>query len=168
MLLLPDTDKIKKKLKTYEDLQIEDYSHILGPIEFSIASYYSENPAGLTDKKVFITLKSLLTDLNSEVASTSINDSCSADCKSDFDSQTTRKSKTKVTKTTAIHLGLKNAINDITFRALKEGPITRHEFELCIRYILYTIDNRSWIPTGKGYLDWISNFFGFLTGKKKE
>lgn len=44
-LLLPDTVEIKKKMKTYEDLQIENYSHILGPIEFSIASYYSENPS---------------------------------------------------------------------------------------------------------------------------
>lgn len=121
----------------------------------------------LTDKKVFITLKSLLADLNGKAASVSIGDSCSTDCESDFDSQTT-KSKTKATKTTAIHLGLKNAINDISLQTLKEGPITRREFELCIKYILYAVNNRSWVPTGKGYLDWISNWCGFLTGKKKE
>lgn len=67
-----------------------------------------------------------------------------------------------------IHPGLKSAINDNVLQALKEGPVTRHEFELCIRYLLYAVNNRSWIPTGKGYLDWISNFFGFLSGKKKE
>jgi hypothetical protein len=164
-LLLPNSNNIKKKTKSYNDLQVEDYSHILVPIEFSIASYYSENQDDLTDKKVFITLASLLTDLNNGVTATSAIDSCPADCKSD--PQTTRKSKTKVTKT-MISLGLKSTINNIALQALKESPVTRHEFELCIRYLLYAIDNRSWIPTGRGYLDWISNFFGFLKDEKKE
>lgn len=166
--LLQDTDKTKKKMKTYQDLHVEDYYHIIGPIEFSIASYYSKKPTGLTDKKVFITLKSLLIDLNRKTASSSIDDSRSTDDESNSDFQPIKKSKTKMTKLATTHLGLKSAINDVVLQVLKEHPITRYEFELCIKYILYVIDNRSWIPTGKGYLDWISNFFGLLAGKKKE
>lgn len=162
-LLLPDSDNIKKKLKTYADLQVEGYSHILGPIEFSIASYYSDNQDKLTDNQVFTTLMSLLTDLDNEKTVTIIN-SCFADCKTD--PQTNRKSK-KAAKT-RISFELKNEISNTAIKALKENPVTRHEFELCIRYLLYAIDNRSWIPTGRGYLDWISNFFGFLKDEKKE
>jgi len=38
--LLPDTDKVKKKMKTHKNLPAEKYSHILSQVEFSITSYY--------------------------------------------------------------------------------------------------------------------------------
>ena len=158
-LLLPDTDKIKKKMETHEDLPIEKYSHILSQIEFSIASCYSENISGLTDKKTLAVLESLLTSLKIKTTLTS-------DSYEDSGSQITRKSKN--TKTTAISRDLKNSICDAAIESLRKRPVTQHEFELCLRFIMYSIDNRSWVPASRGYLDWISNMFGLLPEWKKE
>jgi len=156
-LLLPDTDKIKKKMETHEDLPIEKYTHILSQIEFSIASCYSENISGLTDKKIIAVLESLSTSLKTKTAPTySYTDS---------ESQT---KKSKNTKTATISRGLKNSICDAAIEALRKRPVTQHEFELCLRFIMYSIDNRSWIPGGRGYLDWIANWFGLLEGRKKQ
>jgi len=33
---------------------------------------------------------------------------------------------------------------------------------------MYCIDNRSWISGGRGYLDWIANWFGLLEGGEKQ
>ena len=149
-LLLPDTDKVKK-MKTYEDLPINKYSHILSQLEFSIASCYSETPR-LTDEKVFAVLESLLTDLNTDLHPLEY-------------SKPTRKPKAR---TAAGSPALKNLICEAAISAITEKPVTQHEFGLCLQFIMYSIDNRSWVPSGSGYLDWISNMFGILPEGKKE
>ena len=155
-LLLPDTDKIKKKMETHEDLPIEKYSHILSQIEFSIASCYSENISGLTDKKTLAVLESL----------SSLKTKTTQTYSYTYSESQTKKSKN--TKTATIYRGLKNSICDAAIEALRKRPVTQHEFELCLRFIMYSIDNRSWVPASRGYLDWISNMFGLLPEWKKE
>lgn len=122
LLLLPNTDKVKKRLKSYKDLPAEKYSHILSQVEYSIASYYSENPSGLNDKKVQAVLESLLRELNGNTV--------------DSDPYTYNGShkttKSKKTKTTVVNNTLKNLICDASIEALTEKTVTQHEFKLCL------------------------------------
>ena len=42
---------------------------------------------------------------------------------------------------------------------LQEKRITHHEFRLVFGYLLWCIDNRSWIPNNRAYLNWLLYFF---------
>lgn len=46
---------------------------------------------------------------------------------------------------------------------LEEYPLTDHEFTLVIDYVLWVIDNRSWIPDKQAYLKWITYVLGFFS-----
>lgn len=43
--------------------------------------------------------------------------------------------------------------------ALQEKSITHHELRLVFDYILWSIDNRSWIPDKQAYVKWLPYFF---------
>lgn len=51
---------------------------------------------------------------------------------------------------------------------LEEKPITFHEFKLVIDYILWSIDNRSWMGDKQAYLKWICYFLGIYTAKEEK
>ncbi|SMH71062.1 hypothetical protein [Candidatus Nitrosotalea okcheonensis] len=63
----------------------------------------------------------------------------------------------KNSRQTKIKDGLTITLKQAAIQGLKEGPITREEFLSCLGYVAHCIDNRSWIPEGRGYLDWITN-----------
>ena len=46
--------------------------------------------------------------------------------------------------------------------------LTKHELFLVIDYIIWCIDNRSWVPDERAYLNWICNFFDLLSKEEKE
>jgi hypothetical protein len=46
---------------------------------------------------------------------------------------------------------------------LEEYPLTDHEFTLVIDYVLWVIDNRSWIPDKQAYIKWIAYVLGFFS-----
>lgn len=52
--------------------------------------------------------------------------------------------------------------------ALEKKPITFHEFKLVIDYILWSIDNRSWMGDKQAYLKWICYFLGIYTAKEEK
>jgi hypothetical protein len=52
--------------------------------------------------------------------------------------------------------------------ALEKKPITFHEFKLVIDYILWSIDNRSWMGDKQAYIKWICYFLGVYTAKEEK
>lgn len=50
--------------------------------------------------------------------------------------------------------------------ALEEKKITKHELKLCIRYILWSIDNRSWLNDNQAYVKWIAHASGTMGEKE--
>lgn len=46
---------------------------------------------------------------------------------------------------------------------LDENPLTDHEFTLVIDYILWVIDNRSWVPDKQAYVKWITYVMGLFS-----
>ncbi|HWR25070.1 MAG TPA: hypothetical protein VN278_02440 [Methanosarcina sp.] len=46
---------------------------------------------------------------------------------------------------------------------LEENPLTNHEFTLVIDYVLWAIDNRSWVPDKQAYVKWITYVLGFFS-----
>jgi hypothetical protein len=46
---------------------------------------------------------------------------------------------------------------------LEENPLTDHEFTLVIDYVLWVIDNRSWIPDKQAYVKWITYVMGLFS-----
>lgn len=52
--------------------------------------------------------------------------------------------------------------------ALEKKPITFHEFKLVIDYVLWSIDNRSWMGDKQAYLKWICYFLGVYTAREEE
>ncbi len=52
--------------------------------------------------------------------------------------------------------------------ALEKKPITFHEFKLVIDYILWSIDNRSWMGDKQAYIKWICYFLGIYTDKEEK
>lgn len=149
----------KKKSKIRDELEVENYSHILYPIEFAIALHHVENP-NTTDKILIKEITSLVRRYN--------------DGQSDVGSNIWKKVKppnvdnTNSRSTTTMENCLTTALKQAAIQGLQKGPITREEFLFCLGYIIYCIDNRSWIPGGRGYLDWIANWFGLLEGRKKQ
>lgn len=51
---------------------------------------------------------------------------------------------------------------------MKKKPITFHEFKLVIDYILWSIDNRSWMGDKQAYIKWICYFLGVYTAKEEK
>ena len=51
---------------------------------------------------------------------------------------------------------------------LKENPISRHELRLVFNYILWSIDNRSWMQDNHAYLKWITHSSGNITESEKK
>ena len=51
---------------------------------------------------------------------------------------------------------------------LEENPLTDHEFTLVIDYILWVIDNRSWIPDKQAYIKWISYVMGIFSKEEEK
>jgi hypothetical protein len=149
----------EKKPKILDELEVENYSHILYPIEFAIASHHVENPA-TTDKMILKEITSLVRR--------------HSDGQSDVGSNIWKKVKipnvanTNSRSTITMENCLTTALKQAAIQGLQEGPITREEFLFCLGYVTYCIDNRSWIQGGRGYLDWIANWFGLLEGRKKQ
>ncbi len=52
--------------------------------------------------------------------------------------------------------------------ALEKKPITFHEFKLVIDYILWSIDNRSWMGDKQAYIKWLCYFLGVYTDKEEK
>ncbi|MFT4344118.1 MAG: hypothetical protein ACMXYE_05225 [Candidatus Woesearchaeota archaeon] len=49
--------------------------------------------------------------------------------------------------------------------ALNKKKITKHELKLCIRYILWSIDNRSWLNSKQAYVHWLAHATGTMSEK---
>ncbi len=146
--------------KTLNEQEVENYSHILYPIEFAIASCYVEN-SSITDKMLLKVITSFVKEYSGQ------HDVGSVVWKKTKIGNVVNANPTRST-TIAMESKLGKALKRAAIEGLQEGPITREEFTLCLRYVAYCIDNRSWIGGGRGYLDWISNWFGLLGGGKKQ
>ena len=46
---------------------------------------------------------------------------------------------------------------------LEESPLTDHEFTLVLDYVLWVIDNRSWLEDKQAYVKWITYVLGFYS-----
>ncbi len=46
---------------------------------------------------------------------------------------------------------------------LMENPITRHEFQLVIDYVLWAVGNRAWMNDKQAYVKWIAYVMGFYS-----
>ena len=46
---------------------------------------------------------------------------------------------------------------------LEESPLTDHEFTLVLDYVLWVVDNRSWLQDKQAYVKWITYVLGFLS-----
>lgn len=51
---------------------------------------------------------------------------------------------------------------------VKTRKISKYEFTLIIKHIMWAISNRDWVPDERAYLNWIINFFGLFNKKEKE
>ncbi len=51
---------------------------------------------------------------------------------------------------------------------LESEPISHHEFELAIDYVLEVIDNRSWMEDEQAYLKWVTYVMGLFTEEEGE
>jgi len=58
---------------------------------------------------------------------------------------------------------LEISIIESLIEPLEEYPLTDHEFTLVIDYVLWVIDNRSWIPDKQAYVKWIAYVLGFFS-----
>jgi hypothetical protein len=64
---------------------------------------------------------------------------------------------------------LEKEILENLIELLEEEPITLHEFELIIDYVLEVIDNRAWMEDEQAYLKWATYIMGLFTeGEGKE
>lgn len=130
-LLLPDNDEVKKIKTIYK--KEGTYAWLLGRIEFSIASYYLDNPE-TTDEDVVKALQNF---------------------RSNYDKGMNQDS-------------MEGYIQHAASVALQEKAVTKHEFLLVIDYILWSIDNRSWVPDERAYLNWICHFLGLMDKEKEK
>lgn len=51
---------------------------------------------------------------------------------------------------------------------LEESPLTDHEFTLIIDYVLWVIDNRSWLEDKQAYVKWITHVLGFFSEEEEK
>lgn len=59
----------------------------------------------------------------------------------------------------------KEIIRDL-IELLKERPVTLHEFQIIIDYVLEVIDNRAWMEDEQAYLKWVAYIMGLFTEKE--
>lgn len=64
--------------------------------------------------------------------------------------------------------GLEKEIVENLIELLEEEPITHHEFNLVIDYVLEVIENRSWMEDEQAYLKWVAYVMGLFTEKESE
>lgn len=64
--------------------------------------------------------------------------------------------------------GLERAIVENLLELLEEEPITHHEFNLVIDYVLEVIENRAWMEDEQAYLKWVAYVMGLYTEKESE
>jgi hypothetical protein len=63
---------------------------------------------------------------------------------------------------------LEKEIVESLLEPLEENPITNHEFNLVIDYVLWVIDNRSWLEDKQAYVKWITYVLGFFSEEEEE
>ena len=51
---------------------------------------------------------------------------------------------------------------------LEEFPITQHEFKLLFEYVLWVIDNRSWVEDEQAYVKWTTYVLGLFSKEEEE
>lgn len=51
---------------------------------------------------------------------------------------------------------------------LEESPLTNHEFTLVLDYVLWVIDNRSWLEDKQAYVKWITYVLGFFSEEEEK
>ena len=64
--------------------------------------------------------------------------------------------------------GLEREIIGSLIETLEENPLTDHEFTLVIDYVLWVIDNRSWIPDKQAYVRWITYVMGLFSKEEEK
>ncbi len=62
---------------------------------------------------------------------------------------------------------LEREIVESLIEPLEENPLTDHEFTLVIDYVLWVIDNRSWIPDKQAYVKWITYVMGLFSNTEE-
>lgn len=63
---------------------------------------------------------------------------------------------------------LEKEIVENLIELLEEEPITHHEFNLVIDYVLEVIENRAWMEDEQAYLKWVTYIMGLFTEKESE
>jgi len=71
-------------------------------------------------------------------------------------------------KTSFFKQDLETEIIENLIELLKSEPISHHEFELSIDYVLEIIDNRSWMEDEQAYLKWVTYVMGLFTEEESE
>ena len=51
---------------------------------------------------------------------------------------------------------------------LEEFPLTHHEFKLLFEYVLWVIDNRSWVEDEQAYVKWTTYVLGLFSKEEEE
>jgi len=65
-------------------------------------------------------------------------------------------------------LALEKEIIENLIELLEGEPITHHEFELIIDYVLEVIDNRAWMEDEQAYVKWATYVMGLFTKEESE
>lgn len=63
---------------------------------------------------------------------------------------------------------LEREIVESLIEPLEENPLTNHEFNLLLDYVLWTIDNRSWVEDKQAYVKWITYVLGFFSEEEEK
>lgn len=63
---------------------------------------------------------------------------------------------------------LEKEIVESLIEPLEENPLTNHEFTLVLDYILWVIDNRSWVEDKQAYVKWITYVLGFFSEEEEK
>lgn len=63
---------------------------------------------------------------------------------------------------------LENKIVKSLVEPLEESPLTDHEFTLVLDYVLWVIDNRSWMEGKQAYVKWITYVLGFFSEEEEK
>jgi hypothetical protein len=63
---------------------------------------------------------------------------------------------------------LEKEIVESLIEPLEENPLTNHEFTLVLDYILWVIDNRSWLEDKQAYVKWIAYVLSFLSDEEEK
>ncbi|MDD3043402.1 MAG: hypothetical protein PHV51_07355 [Methanosarcinaceae archaeon] len=63
---------------------------------------------------------------------------------------------------------LENVIVEDLLEILEDSPLTHHEFKLVLDYVLWVIDNRSWVEDDQAYLKWTAYALNLFSKEEKE